>query len=194
MNYKINAVCATLFLATTSMTATAAEERESKISYDYVYAGLGSLTVDGVSGSLDLTQIGISASIGDNFVLGFSTAWNNNLTNVVDIRINQAAVGYHMPLSDNTDLQLGISSAKITANAGNYSSIAASSTAYSIGVESMLTDSTSVSFGVAGTSDASSVSTSLEINTFVTDSVSIGAGITTEDDVDLTFAGVKFHY
>jgi hypothetical protein len=176
------------------MTATAAEERESKISYDYVYAGLGSLTVDGVSGSLDLTQIGVSTSIGDNFVLGFSTAWNNNLTNVVDIRINQAAVGYHMPLSDNTDLQLGISSAKITANAGNYSSIAASSTAYSIGVESMLTDSTSVSFGVAGTSDASSVSTSLEINTFVTDSVSIGAGITTEDDVDLTFAGVKFHY
>jgi hypothetical protein len=176
------------------MTATAAEDGESKISYDYVYAGLGSLTADGVSGSLDLTQIGVSTSIGDNFVLGFSTAWNNNLTNVVDIRINQAAVGYHMPLSDNTDLQLGISSAKITANAGNYASIAASTTVYSIGVESMLTDSTSVSFRVAGTSDASSASTSLEINTFVTDSVSIGAGIATEDDVDLTFAGVKFHY
>ena len=191
MNKQLNTAIAALFLATASMTAVAVEN-ESKISYDYVYGGLASLTVDGISGSLDLTQIGITGSLTDNIAMGFSTTWNRNLP-AVDLRINTFDVMYHTPLSNSTDLQVGVSRTNATIT-GGYASASATSTGYSLGVETMLTDDAFASFTIAGASGDSTTATQLEVGTYVTDSISIGAGIVSEGTVDTTFAGVSFHY
>lgn len=191
MKKQLNPAIAALFLATASMTVTAAEDT-SKISYDYVYGGLASLTVDGVSGSLDLTQVGVSTSLTDNISMGFSTTWNRNLP-VVDLRINTFGATYHAPLSESTDLQVGVSRTNATIT-GGYASAAATSTGYSLGAESMLTDDAFASFTIARASGSSTTATELEVGTYVTDDITISAGIVNEGIVDVTFAGVSFHY
>jgi len=192
MKKQLNTAIAVLFLATASMAATAAEN-ESKISYDYVYGGLASLTVDGVSGSLDLTEVGVSTSLTDNIAVGFSTTWNRNLP-AIDLRINTFGAMYHTPLSVDTDLQVGISRTNATITAGSYGSASVTATGYSLGAKTMLTDDAFASFTIERTSGDSTTATELEIGTYVTNDIAISAGIVNDGVVDITFAGVSFHY
>jgi hypothetical protein len=140
---KINATIAALFLSTASMTAIAAENKHA-INYDYVQAGFVNFEISygGDSVDIDFVGFGASTSLTDNISLfgGYITDTDDR----GDLRISAVGLGYHVPLSDTTDLQMSFAHNKYEASASGLTGSATGST-ISVGVATALTDATELS-------------------------------------------------
>lgn len=140
---KINTAIAALFLTTASMTTIAAEKKDA-INYDYVQAGIANLEISYGGESLDLSFVGFGAStsLTDNISLfgGVLTDREDG----GDLTISAVGLGFHVPLSDTTDLQTSFAHNKYEASGFGATASVTGST-ISVGVATALTDATELS-------------------------------------------------
>ena len=140
---KINIAIAALFLTTVSMTTIAAEKKHA-INYDYVQAGFANLEISYGGDSVDLNFVGFGAStsLTDNISLFGGVV--TDIEDGGDLTISVVGLGYHVPISDTTDLQMSFAHDKFEASASGSTASVTGST-ISVGVATALSDATELS-------------------------------------------------
>ena len=141
---KINATIAALFLTIVSMTTIAAEKKHA-INYDYVQAGFTNIEVSykGVTiNDIDFVGFGASTSLTDNISLFGDVITDTE--DQIDFTISAIGLGYHVPLSDTTDLQTSFAYDKYEAS-GLGATASVTGSTISVGVATALSDATELS-------------------------------------------------
>jgi len=142
---KINATIAALFLSTASMTAIAAENKHA-INYDYIQAGFTNIEVSykGVTNDdIDFVGFGASTSLTDNISLFGDVITDTE--DQIDLTISAIGLGYHVPLSDTTDLQTSFAYDKYEASGFGATASSVTGSTISVGVATALSDATELS-------------------------------------------------
>ena len=182
--------------------ASMAEEGKSAINYNYVEAGLGSVSIESADEDFDGNYVSGSLAINDNFnFLYSSVSGDENIDNInIDIEVTGFGIGYHTPISASTDLQVSYADSKITA-AADGESVTFDGSTMSLGVATMLSDNTqvSVSFDRAKIEGESESGNTIAIVHQVTDTIALTAsrtdmGDVDGDDVDVTSYGVRYNF
>lgn len=182
--------------------ASMAEEGKSAINYNYVEAGLGSVSIESADEDFDGNYVSGSLAINDNFnFLYSSVSGDANIVNTnIDIKVVGFGIGYHAPISASTDLQVSYADSKITA-AADGESVTFDGSTMSLGVATMLSDNTqvSVSFDRAKIEGESESGNTIAIVHQVTDTIALTASRTDVGevegvDVDVTSYGVRYNF
>ena len=133
-----------LFLTIVSMTTIAAEKKHA-INYDYVQAGFTNIEVSykGVTNNdIDFVGFGASTSLTDNISLFGDVITDTE--DQIDFTISAIGLGYHVPLSDTTDLQTSFAYDKYEAS-GLGATASVTGSTISVGVATALSDATELS-------------------------------------------------
>ena len=140
---KINATIAALFLSTASMTAIAAVNKHA-INYDYVQAGFSNIEIIQRITSVDISFVGFGASTSLTDNINLFADVTKDTDNRIDLTISSVGFGYHVPLSDTTDLQTSFAHDKYTVTDSEVTESVTGST-ISVGVAKALSDATELS-------------------------------------------------
>ena len=187
----------TIVLATTilSLASFANEEKpESAFNYDYISVGFGSLEIDGLSGSLDYSGISGSVSINDTYYITFSNGRDRE--SGIDISLSSYGVGYHVSLSDTTDLVTDVSFVDIEASSGGVS-VSGDGVSVSLTAKNKINEYINIGAGVdyttmEGVSDTT-FDFGAEFEMPITKELSLGAAFASDGDVSTKSIGLKYN-
>jgi hypothetical protein len=122
-------------------SASYAAKDSSSFNYNHISAGLGTIKIDGV-GSGSLLHFGGAFTSGKLIISGqFAT----DIESGGDLTATTLGIGYHTPMSIDTDLVFGVSFTKLSLTLDGIGSGNANNTSIGASINKMISDSTSVS-------------------------------------------------
>ena len=188
---------AALVLTTTilSLASFANEEKlESAFNYDYISVGLGTMEIDGLSGSFDFTEISGSFSINDTYYASLSNISDRESGG--DISISGYGIGSHYTLSDTTDLVSEITLIDIQASSGGVS-VSGDGLSMSLGAINKINKYIDVGAGISYTTIEGESDTAFiygaDFEMPITEEFSLDAAFISDGDVSITSIGLKYN-
>jgi len=129
-----------ILLALTASISIASEDN-SPFNYNYISTGLGTIKIDGV-GSGSLLHFGGAFTSGKLIISGqFAT----DMESGSDLTATTLGIGYHTPMSIDTDLVFDVAFTKLSLTLDGIGSGSANNTSIGAGINKMISDSVSVS-------------------------------------------------
>jgi len=187
----------TIVLATTilSLSSFANEGNlKSAFNYDYVSVELGSLTIDGLSGSFDYTGFSGAVSISDNYYISINNIQDRESGG--DISISSYGLGSHYALNDTTDLVSKVSFIDIQASSGGVSA-SGDGAGLSFGIKNKIHKNINIGAEISyttieGVSDTA-FTFGAEFEMPITEGLSLGAGLVSDGDISTKYIGLKYN-
>jgi hypothetical protein len=187
----------TIILATTilSLSSFANEGNlKSAFNYDYVSVELGSLTIDGLSGSFDYTGLSGAVSISDNYYISLNNIQDRESGG--DISISSYGLGSHYALNDTTDLVSEVSFIDIQASSGGVSA-SGDGVGLSLGIKNKIHENINIGAAISyttieGVSDTA-FTFGAEFEMPITEELSFGAELVSDGDISTKSIGLKYN-
>ena len=187
-----------LVLATTILSfasfANIEQKSKSAFNYDYISIELGSLEVEGLSGSLDFTGVSGSFSLSDDYYVTLSNFSDRESGG--DISISAYGIGSHYALTDTTDLVNEIVLIDIQASAGGVSA-SADGVGIQLGIKNKINKYINIGAGInyitmEGESDTE-FDFGAEFEMPITKELYLGAKFVSDGDVSTKSIGLKYN-
>ncbi|MGE4569793.1 MAG: hypothetical protein AAEF72_00465 [Gammaproteobacteria bacterium] len=176
-----------ILLAFTASTSMAGED-SSPFDYNYISAGLGTIKIDGV-GSGSLLHFGGAFTSGNLIISGqFAT----DIESGGDLTATTLGVGYHTPMSIDTDLTFGVAFTKLSLTLDGIGSGSANNTSIGAGINKMISDSTSVSAVLDISLSGGGIGFGFGALYSFTDSMALGFDFTPGDGGSLSVFSLKY--
>jgi hypothetical protein len=169
-------------------SAVIASEDNSPMKYNYISAGMGVIKIDGV-GSGTLLNFEGSFTSGSLIISG---AFATDIESGGDLTATGLGIGYHTPLSIDTDLIFGVSFAKFSLTLDGIGSGSANNTSLSAGINKMITDRTSVSANLGVSLSGGGIGFGFGLTQSLTDSMAVGLSYTPGNGGSLTTLGLQY--
>ena len=183
-----------LTAAILSLASFANEEKlESAFNYDYVSIELGSLEVDGLSGSFDFTGVSGSFSLSDDYYVTLSNFSDRESGG--DISISIFGMGSHYTLTDTTDLVNEIVLIDMQASSGGVSA-SADGVGVRLGIKNKINEYINIGAGISYVSMEGESDTEFnfgaEFEMPITKELYLGAEFVSDGDVSTKSIGLKY--
>ena len=186
------------FLAVLLAICLAAPAMADSPSYNFIQAGYQSIEIDlgaGFDVDGDGYGLGVSFEIGDK-MFGFASYVTSDFDFGVDVNQQQAGLGYHVGLTDNTDFFASLAYVDVEVEASGFGSADDSGYGATIGVRSNVSDLIElfgqiayVDLGDGG--DSTAIGGGIWFN--LTDNFALGLGAAFDDDVTSYGASARFY-
>lgn len=179
-----------LLLAILALTSSAviASEDNSSMKYNYISAGMGVIKIDGV-GSGTLLNFEGSFTSGSLIISG---AFATDIESGGDLTATGLGIGYHTPLSIDTNLIFGVSFARLSLTLDGIGSGSANDTSIKVGINKMITDRTSVSANLGVSLSGGGIGFGFGLTQSLTDSIAVGLSYTPGNGGSLTTFGLHY--
>ena len=184
-----------LTAAILSLASFANEEKpKSAFNYDYISTFLGTIEVDGLSGSFDFTGISASFSINDTYYASLSNMSDRESDG--DISISGYGIGSHYTLSDTTDLVSQVTFIDIQASAGGVSA-SGDGLGLTFGIKNKINEYINVGAGISYTTIEGESDTAFTFGAGfkmpIIYELSLDAALVSDGDVSTASIGIKYN-
>jgi hypothetical protein len=179
-----------ILLAFTASTSIAAE-KSSPFNYNFISAGLGTIKIDGI-GSGSLLHFGGAFTSGKLIISGhFAT----DMESGGDLTATTLGIGYHTPMSADTDWIFGVAFTKLSLTLDDgVSSGSANNTSIGAGINKMISDNASVSAALDISLSGGGIGFGFGALYAFTDSMALGFDFTPGDGGSISVLSLKYSF